>query len=57
MTKKNIISSLKAYRKYSAKKRQGYLRDFTEKMVYRTTKTENPETTRTMVKKVLNRIH
>ncbi len=56
MTKKNIISTLKAYRKSSTKKRQAYLRDFTEKMMYRTTKTENPETTRAMVKKVLNRI-
>lgn len=56
MAKKNIIATLKAYRKSSMKKRQSYFRDFAEKMMYRTTKTENPETTRAMVKKVLSRI-
>lgn len=55
MTTKRITTALKAYRTASNKKRQDYLRSFTEKMIYRTTKTENPETTKQMVKKVLHR--
>ncbi len=55
MTIRQTTAALKAYRKASNKKRQEYLRSFTEKMIYRTTKTENPETTKKMVKTVLNR--
>ena len=37
----------------NGKLRRAYLRAFESKMIYRTTKTENPETTLGMVKKVL----
>ena len=56
MSTKNLLTLLKSYKKASSKKRQAYLKDFTEKMIYRTTKTENPETTLKMVKKVLGRV-
>jgi len=55
MTTKNIRSILKKYKSSRGEKRV-YLRDFTKKMVYRTTKTENPETTMGMVEKVLKRL-
>jgi hypothetical protein len=55
MSTKKVITILKAYQKAGSRKQKSYLKDFTEKMVYRTTKTENPETTKRMVKKVLSR--
>ena len=56
MTQKTVIIALKNYQKSSPKKQEAYLRAFTPKMIYRTTKTENPETSKKMVNKVLNRI-
>ena len=56
MTQNSIIKKLKKYQKYSSKKRQHFLRSFEEKMIYRTTKGENPKTTLRMVKKVLQRL-
>jgi hypothetical protein len=56
MTKKNIITKLKKYKKQPAKKRQAYFSLFEEKMIYRTTKTERPSTTKTMVKKALSKV-
>jgi len=56
MTKRNIITILKKYQKSPASKRRQFLRAFEEKMIYRTTKTENPETTHKMVREVLDRI-
>ncbi len=53
MTVKDIITVLKVYKISSAKKRDVYLNDFVPKMVYRTTKTEKPETTKQMVCAVL----
>jgi hypothetical protein len=53
MSTKTFLTILKSYQKASQKKRQAYLKNFAEKMVYRTTKTENPETTKRMVRKVL----
>ncbi|MEK7084747.1 MAG: hypothetical protein AAB932_05930 [Patescibacteria group bacterium] len=52
------ISPMDKMKKYHAaskngKLRRAYLRAFESKMIYRTTKTENPETTLGMVKKVL----
>lgn len=55
MTIKNIITILKVYKTSSAKKREVYLSDFVPKMIYRTTKTENPETTKRMVSAVLGK--
>lgn len=54
MSEKNIIKIWEQYRKSSAKKRGDYFRSFEEKMIYRTTKTENPQTTLKMVRQVLN---
>jgi len=55
MTKKNIIVAFKKYQKSSGKKRREFLNTFEEKMIYRTTKTENPQTTRKMVRDVLDK--
>lgn len=55
MSKKNITKVLKKYQEASGEKRQEYLRAFEEKMIYRTTKTENPETTLKMVRQILSK--
>ncbi len=54
MIKKEIITSLKKYQRASQKKKNQYLKDFEFKMIYRTTKTENPETTRKIVIQALH---
>lgn len=56
MSKQNIIKIFKKYQKTSRKKRRKYFRTFEEKMLYRTTKTENSETTRNMVQEILNKL-
>ena len=56
MTKQKIISSFKDYKRLSDKSRQRFFSAFEKKMLYRTTKTENPETTPQMVQKVLNKL-
>ncbi len=56
MTKQKTLATLKKYKNISAKKRQEYFRVFEKKMIYRTTKTENSETTRGMVNKVLKKL-
>ncbi len=53
---RKIINGLKKYRRAGKKTQKGYLRKFEEKMMYRTTKTENPETTPKMVKEVLSKM-
>ncbi|MDF2379824.1 MAG: hypothetical protein P1V18_06450 [Candidatus Gracilibacteria bacterium] len=53
MGKNNITSILKKFKKSSQKRKQLFLDGFELKMIYRTSKTENPETTHKMVKKVL----
>jgi len=53
MTNKSIIKSFKKYQKASPKKRSAFLRAFEKRMIYRTTKTENPETTRGLVERIL----
>ncbi len=57
MNKQNIIQVLKKYQKTPTRKRQGYFKLFEKKMLYRTTKTENPQTTYKMVAKVLKKIN
>ena len=56
MTKQNITKILKEYQSGSDKKRLEYLHDFEKKMIYRTTKTENPQTTYKMVREVLDKL-
>lgn len=55
MSNKSLAQQFKKYQKASVSKRQSYLREFEKKMIYRTTKTENPETTPKMVEKVLRK--
>lgn len=55
MTKQDMITILKKYQKSPGRKRREFLRSFEEKMIYRTTKTENPQTTHKMVRDVLNK--
>ena len=56
MTNKKITTALKKYQKTAqANKSRGFLL-FEKKMLYRTTKTENPNTTMRMVNKVLSRV-
>lgn len=52
---KNILNAFKKYQKASPKKRAKYMSSFEEQMIYRTTKTENPETTLRMVRQVLRK--
>lgn len=56
MSKQKMTTVLKKYQKYPLKKQEKFWRAFEEKMIYRTTKTENPQTTKAMVRDVLNRI-
>ena len=58
MSKQQIITILKAFQKAPAKSklRREYLSMFEKRMVYRTTKSENPEVTKKMVDKVLLKI-
>lgn len=57
MSNKQIVTILKAFQKSPAnsKMRREYLIAFEKKMVYRTTKSENPELTLKTVEKVLNK--
>lgn len=54
MSEKTIIKNFKKYQN-APEKQADYLRWFEKIMVYRTTKTENPETTFGMVKKVFSK--
>lgn len=54
MSQERIIQNFKQYQKI-AKKRADYLRWFEKIMVYRTTKTENPQTTLKTVERVLRK--
>lgn len=55
MPVKKILQSLQNYQNARQSKRGAYLEKFEERMIYRTTKTENPETTPKMVKDVLGK--
>lgn len=59
MSKQQIITILKAFQKSPAKSRmrRDYLSAFEKKMVYRTTKSENPEFTLKMVEKVFRKLN
>ncbi|MBI2410782.1 MAG: hypothetical protein HYV32_02745 [Candidatus Kerfeldbacteria bacterium] len=58
MSKKDIVKALQKYQKSrpNSTLRRNYLRSFTPKMIYRTTKTENPTTTKALVKKILDQL-
>ena len=58
MSNNAIAKFIKKYQKSSknSKLRKDYFRAFEKKMLYRTTKTENSQTTMGMVDKVLNKI-
>jgi hypothetical protein len=57
MSKQQIIKTLKSFQKspVKSKMRRDYFSMFVNKMVYRTTKSENPEVTQKMVTKVLHK--
>lgn len=59
MSKQQIIAILKAFQKFPAnsKMRREYLNTFEKKMVYRTTKSENPALTLKTVEKVLGKLN
>lgn len=54
MVQEKIIQNFKKYQK-TAQKRANHLRWFEKIMVYRTTKTENPQTTLKIVEQVLRK--
>ena len=58
MSNDQIIQIVKNYQQtsFGSKSRQKYFRLFERKMLYRTTKTENPTTTQGMINKTLNKI-
>lgn len=58
MSNQQIMTILKTFQKAPAKSkmRRDYLDMFEKKMAYRTTKSENPEITFDMVKKVFQRL-
>jgi hypothetical protein len=58
MSNEKIAKILKKYQKTArtGKARAGFLAVFEKKMLYRTTKTENPSTTNKMVIKVLHKV-
>lgn len=52
---KTILKALRDYQKTHSKKQKQYMSSFEEKMIYRTTKTENPATTPALVRQVLSK--
>ncbi len=53
MSSASLLKSFRKYRKFSALQKKKFFKRFELKMVYRTTKTENPETTLGLVKRTL----
>ncbi len=56
MNKQKIIDNFKSFKHLSDTARQQFFVAFERKMLYRTTKTENPKTTLKTVQKVLDQI-
>lgn len=57
MLNQQLINILRKYQNRAGRNLpRDYLRRFEKKMLYRTTKTENPQTTMRMVNKVLNKL-
>ena len=55
MIKQETLNTFKKFQHLSGQDRQRFLDAFEKKMLYRTTKTENPETTPQMVQEVLDK--
>lgn len=55
MSNQRMLNIIKKFQRLSDKSRQQFFNAFEKKMLYRTTKTENPETTLQMVQKVLSK--
>jgi len=55
MTKQKVLNTFKKFQHLSDQDRQQFFSTFEEKMLYRTTKTENFGTTPEMVKEVLKK--
>jgi len=55
MPMKDILKIFRKYQKTHPEKRKSYMSSFEEKMIYRTTKTENRETTPLLVRQVLRK--
>lgn len=55
MTKQRILRTFQRFKNLSDESRRQFFSAFEKKMLYRTTKTENPETTPQMVQKVLDK--
>ncbi len=56
MSKQQITKILKQYQQSPLKTKEKFWRAFEQKMIYRTTKTENPQTTKAMVRGVLKKM-
>jgi hypothetical protein len=55
MTKQKFLNSINKFQLLSDRARQQFFSAFEKKMIYRTTKTENSETTSQMVEEVLKK--
>lgn len=55
MSVKKILDIFRNYQKSRQDAKRAYFKDFEEKMIYRTTKTENPDVTPGMVSDVLRK--
>ena len=55
MTKQKTLNTILKFQLLTDRARQQFFSAFEKKMIYRTTKTENPETTTQMVEKVLSK--
>jgi len=52
---KGIVNKIRKYQSMTEDERQKFFRGFEERMIYRTTKTENPSLTMKVVKNVLRK--
>jgi len=55
MAKRKTLNTIQKFQLLSDRARQQFFSAFEKKMIYRTTKTENPETTFQMVEKILSK--
>lgn len=56
MSAKKILDIFRSYQKARKGENRAYLKKFEERMIYRTSKTENPEVTPGMVSEVLRKL-
>ena len=55
MAEQKTLNTFRKFQHLSDQSRQRFFSAFDKKMIYRTTKTENPETTSQMVQRVLSK--